>query len=297
MKKIILLVTTFFISQQIWSQDFYTEFLEHCQTNDTVSQLKVLKKWEAADSKDPELYTSLFNYYFRKSKQEVIALTKDKPNGDGLVLKDSLNQTAGYLGGQMMYNEQAIKSAMNAIDKGISLFPDRLDMRFGKAYVLGQIKNWDAFTSEIIKAIKRSAQNNNKWTWTNNELRADGKDLLLSSIQTYQVQLYNTGNDNLLPNMRRIAEEILNDYPDHIESLSNIALTYMIAGDNDKGLEFLLKAEKINPKDAIVSSNIAHCYKLKGDTKNAITYYEKVIATGQSDYKDYAEQQISELKQ
>ncbi|WP_298903560.1 tetratricopeptide repeat protein [uncultured Psychroserpens sp.] len=297
MKKLILFFSIIGLSQLAWSQDFYNEFLEHCKTNDTVSQLKVLKQWKTSNPKDPELYTSFFNYYFLKSKQEVIALTNDKPNGDGLALKDSLNQTAGYLGGQIIYNAKDIQNAMEAIDKGIALFPDRLDMRFGKVYALGQTKNWAAFTSEIIKTVKHSSQNDNRWTWTNDENREDGKSLLLSSIQTYQVQLYNTGDDKLLNNMRTIAEEILNYYPNHVESLSNVALTYMVTGAYDEGLESLFKAEKINSKDAIVLSNIAHCYKLKGDAKKSIVYYEKVIALGDTQYKSYAEQQIAELKQ
>jgi len=85
------------------------------------------------------------------------------------------------------------------------------------------------------------------------------------SIQSYQLRLYNTGNDDLLENMREIANEVLKHYPNHIPSLSNISISYLVTGKFDKGIETLLKAEKINPKDFIVLSNIAHGYNLKGD--------------------------------
>jgi len=85
------------------------------------------------------------------------------------------------------------------------------------------------------------------------------------SIQSYQLRLYNTGNDDLLENMREIANEVLKHYPNHIPSLSNISISYLLTGKFDKAIETLLKAEKINPKDFIVLSNIAHGYNLKGD--------------------------------
>ena len=169
-------------------------------------------------------------------------------------------------------------------------------MRFGKIYVLGQIKDWDSFTKEIVKTVDYSAVNNNQWTWTNNEKQKDGEDFFLSSLQDYQVQLYNTGNDDLLLNMRDIANRILKYYTNHIESLSNLSVTYLLTGEYDKGIEPLLKAEKINPKDYIVLSNIAQGYKLKGDKEKAIEYYDKIVKFGDEQAKTYAKQQIEELR-
>ena len=96
--------------------------------------------------------------------------------------------------------------------------------------------------------------------------------------------------------MRKIATTILDYYPEHIESLSNLSITYLLLGEFDKGIEPLLKAEKINPEDYIVLSNIAHGYKLKGEKDKAIEYYEKTIKFGNEQAKEFAKQQIEELK-
>lgn len=296
MKKILVTLIAILISQIGFSQDYHSEFQKYCQTNDTINQLKVLTEWKSTNPKDAELFTSYFNYHFMKSRQEVLALSTDKPNGEGFVLKDSLNKTAGYLGSKIYYKQTELKKGLDKIDEGIKLYPNRLDMRFGKIYALGQIPNWKYFTSEIIKTIKYSAKNNNNWTWTNNGKYDGGKKEFLLDIQNYQLQLYNTGNDELLKNMREIANEILKYYPNHIESLSNLSITYLLTGEYDKGIEPLLRAEKINPKDYIVLSNIAQGYKLKGDKEKAITYYEKVVEFGDDRAKEYAKQQIIELK-
>ena len=277
-------------------QDFQSQFLEHCQSNDTTKQLEVLIEWEQVSPNNPELFTSYLNYYFSKSRQELLTLTTEEPDGQTLILKDSLNKTAGFIGSRILYNEKELEKGFEWIDRGIELFPNRLDMRFGKIYALGQLKDWGRFTDEIIKTVKYSTKNNNEWTWTNNEKRKNGREFFLSSLQDYQVQLYNTGNNDVLYNMRAIADEILKYYPNHVESLSNKSITYLLTKEYDKAIQSLLRAEKIRPKDAIVLSNIAHGYKMKGDKEMAIAYYEKTIEYGDQRSVEFARQQIEELK-
>lgn len=96
-------------------------------------------------------------------------------------------------------------------------------------------------------------------------------------------------------NMRTIAQEVLKYYPNHVESLSNLSITYLLTKDYDKGLEALLKAETIKPKDGIVLSNIAQAYKLKGDIQNARSYYEKMLLLEDPQAVAFAKQQMSQL--
>lgn len=296
MKKHSILIVFLFLQSFIFAQNFQDDFKKHYDNKDTINQLKTLIKWEKSDPKDPELFTSYFNYYVINAKKEVLSLTKSQPKGESLVLSDSLNNQAGYLGSQTYYDYDKIEKGMTKINQGIALHPNRLDMRFGKIYVLGMLGNWKEFTNEIITTIKHSSTNNNDWTWTNNKKREDSKEFFLSSLQTYQMQLYNTEDDALLVNMRDIANEVLKYYPDNVESLSNLSITYLLTKEYDKGLEVLLKAEKINPKDTIVLANIAHAYKLKGDKKTSITYYEKMAKYGDEETKSYAQSQIEKLK-
>ena len=96
--------------------------------------------------------------------------------------------------------------------------------------------------------------------------------------------------------MRKIAETILDNYPNDVKSLSNLSITYLLLGEFDKGVEPLLKAEKLNPEDFIILANIAHAYKLKGDKDKAIEYYEKTFKYGDENTKQFAKSQIEKLK-
>jgi len=296
MKKVFGLLIAGFIFNFGIAQNYQDDFQKYIQISDTINQLKILTQWENSNPTDPELFTSYFNYHFIKSKKEVIALTTEEPDGEKLVLRDSLNQITGYMGSDIYFDKKELQKGIDKINKGIELYPNRLDMRFGKIYTYGQVENWDGFTKEIIETVKYSVINNNKWTWTNNEQRPGGKEEFLLDIQDYQLDLYNTGNDDLLVNMRTIATEILKIYPDHIESLTNISITYLLTKEYDKGIEILKRAEKLNPNDAIVLGNIAQAYKLKGDKEKAIEYYERTVKYGDEPTKEYAKQQIDELK-
>jgi Flp pilus assembly protein TadD len=94
---------------------------------------------------------------------------------------------------------------------------------------------------------------------------------MLSAEQDYVMQLYEAG-DAQVNNMRAIAETVLKYYPDHVENLSNLGITYIINKDYARALEPLLKAGKVAPTDGIILNNIAYCYDLKNDKVNAIKY-------------------------
>lgn len=285
---------------QVSGQTFKEQFNELLSNKDTSGQRLLLEKWEKADSADAELFVSYFNYYVVRSKQELLRLGQDPQGKEALQIMDqdtSKKEPVGFIFSDTYYDPELLSKGFDWIAKGIKKHPNRLDMRFGRIYMFGQIEDYETFTKEIIQTIDYSAMNKNAWTWSDSELLDDPKEFMLSSIQGYQMQLYNTGNDDLLPNMKRIAEAVLNHYPDHVESLSNLSIVYVLQGEYDKAFEPLLKAEKLAPTDYIVLGNIAQTYKRKGDVKNAIKYYELTLKYGNPQTKKYAQEQIDELKQ
>ncbi len=298
MKKSICTLLLIVIALYVNAQSYYEGFKSHLQKGDTTKQYEILQKWKKDSPKDAELFTCLFNYYFLISGKEIVVINAGKPpKGENAValLSQGDDMVKGYIGSRIDYDKSNLKNAFESINKGIELYPDRLDMRFGKIYVLGQIKDWNSFTKEIITTVNYSAQNNNKWTWTLNEKKADGEKFFLACLQDYQSQLYNTMDDKLLVNMQEIAKAVLKHYPNHIESLSNLAVGYIIGKKFDKALVPLLKAEKINPEDFIVLNNIAFAYKEMGNKEKAMAYYKKVIKYGDAEAKMQAEEEIKKL--
>jgi tetratricopeptide (TPR) repeat protein len=298
-KTIIFLIGMTLLFHHSISQTFKQQFNDLVSKNDTLGQQKLLEKWENTDINDPELYVAYFNYYIDISKKEIIQLGNNPKGEYVLQLKDkdtSKKEPVGYMYSEITFEPTLLKLGYSYINKGIEKNPTRLDMRFGKIYMYGKTEDYQNFTSEIIKTIDYSALIKNEWTWTDGKPLEDPKKFMLTAIQDYILQLYNTGDDTLLDNMKKISETVLKYYPDHIESLSNVSVVYLLKKDYDKALELLLKAEKLDKKDYIVLSNIAQAYKLKGDNKNSIKYYELTIKYGDTEAKEFAKGQIEELK-
>ncbi len=278
-------------------QNFNQQFNSLFDKKDVAGQEKLLAQWNSTNPNDPELYVAYYNFYVRQSMKEVVGLENQPKGGHSLEMKDSTGKVAGYMNDLIEYDTSYLNKGFEYIDKGIKMFPNRLDMRFGKIYMLGQIMNFEAFTNEILKTIDYSKSNANAWLWTDNKPQDDAKLFMLSAIHEYVLQLYNTEDDKLLDNMKRICETVLKYYPDHVESLSDLSIVYLINKDYDRALEVLLKAEKFAPTDFIVLNNIALAYMRKDDKVNALKYYRKVLKYGDTDAQATAKEQIDKLKQ
>jgi hypothetical protein len=82
MKLRIILILTL-IANFGFAQNFHEKFKKSTEEKDTIQQLKILKEWESKNSNDPELYTSYFNYYFAKSKTDLISIDKNSNGKEG----------------------------------------------------------------------------------------------------------------------------------------------------------------------------------------------------------------------
>ncbi len=295
----VLIFTSTIIFSNVYGQSYKKQFNELVSKKDTVGQEQLLQKWERSDNSDPELYVAYFNYYVNKSMKDIIEIGNNPKGEEVLQIMNtdtSKTEPLSYIYGNTLYDSKLLNKGFEYAEKGIYKYPARLDIRFGKTYMYGKLEYWEEFTKEIIKTIDYSATINNKWYWTDNKPLEDPKEFMLSSIQSYQLQLYNTNNDGLLDNMKQIAETVLKYYPDHVESLSNLSIVYLIKKNYDQALDALIIAEKLAPTDYIVLGNIAQAYKFKGDNKNAIKYYELSAKYGDEQVKVYSQEQINELK-
>ena len=185
---------------------------------------------------------------------------------------------------------QALKYINTAIEK----FPNRLDIRFGKCYVLGELEEYEQFTKEIVKVVEYSNKIDNKLLWTEN--KPENKEMMIGSIFSYMKQFYNTGNDSLLRNIILIGKTTLKYYPKEIEILSTTAVSLLLLKQYDEAISYLEIAEKENPKDIVILNNIAHGYKLKGDKVNSAKYYELIIKYGDSEEQARAKNELEKLK-
>lgn len=295
MKKLFLFFSLLILTIAFGQDNNFKKFKEFYQNGDTIAVEKLLKDWEK--NPNAEFFVSSVNYYFNKSRKEVVSLDQNLPKTEGFELKDDNGKTVAYLSSKNHYDANLLQKTFKYFDEGISKFPNRLDIRFGKIYILGQLEDYENFSNEIVKTIQYSSQNNNQWLWSEDANYDGGEKEFFLSIQDYNNQIYDTNNDSLLKYMKQINEEVLKYYPNHVESLSNLAIVSLISKNYDEALFYLLKAEKLAPEDYIVLNNLAFAYKLKNDKTNAIKYYQLVKKFGDDRAKSQAENELKKLQQ
>ena len=255
--------------QKLDAAEFNVLFQDALSAGDTLEQERILRSWKASGQSNANWYAARLNFGFFKARRSMISLTKDAPPGERMAFEDSAGQLAGYIGNTVWYDSLESALALQSIELGIARYPARLDLRFGKAHVLFEMQRWDAFAETLEEAIAYGAHSQHQWLWTDDLPGPPNEAAFLSSIQGYQGRLYNAGNDALLPYMRRIAEAVLRHNPKHLESLSNMAISYLAIGSDLKGLQWLLRAEAVAPYDPIVLNNIAVTYMRLEQTKKS----------------------------
>jgi len=273
----------------ILAQNYKQEFEKLCEQGDTLKQKKLLEKWEKGRPNDAELYIAYFNFYVSRSKTEIVTKVPH-PDADK---KPKAKKQAGYTS-EIGYRPEPLGRGFKYINAGIAKYPDRLDMRFGKVYMLGETYKYAALTQELVNVLNYSTTIENKWRWTDNKFLEKPEEFMLSAIQEYVATIYNSGKSQA-DNMKEIAETVLKYYPKHVESLSDLGIVYTMKGDLNMALRYFLKATAIEPKDYIVLNNIANIYNKKKDTTNAVKYYEQALKYGDTEAKELANKELKRL--
>jgi tetratricopeptide (TPR) repeat protein len=115
---------------------------------------------------------------------------------------------------------------------------------------------------------------------------------MLSTVQSYLKQLYDTDDDHLLENIIKIGDTVLKHYPNNIEILSTTAVANLLTKHFDKAIAYLKRAEQLDPKDFIVLNNIAKAYDMTGDKSQAINYYELTEKDGTPKLKNMQKKKL-----
>ncbi len=265
------------------------------------------KKWEEAsqqieklkDINDPEYFILIFNYQFLKAKEENISVQQGKPNNDkSLILTDSTGEKqAGYIEETSTYNMQEIKKCIESFKPQVSKFKNRMDMQFGLAYVFSESKMYSELKDCLINILNTSMEINNDWLWSfNKPLKEDPKEFMLDNIQAYIKGLFDVGQDSTDSLLVDVSEVMIKDYPDLIYGYNNIGSILSVQGNNEKALTYFQEANKIDPQDILVLSNMVHtCISLKKNN-DAVKYLNKIIEYGDEETKNWAKEKIKQLQ-
>lgn len=289
------------------AQSPYKQFYDAVHESDTAAMTACILKIRSMNEQTAERYIAEYNYYFNLSTTYSGVVTSTEPpsveecpSGEVYTLTDSTGNVSGYMYYAHYWDLARVDSALDVINRGITLFPDRLDMRYGKIHLLQQLRRWDFFADEIHAVLDRTTQNNLQWQWPG--LNGPIEGTITEGIFDYEKELFMAAVDdenadrkkqNILL-LRSIAEDLYRHFPKYVQNINMIAASYQVLEDHNTALSWLLKAEKVAPHDGVILSNIADTYYMLGDSKNEHKYLKKVIKYGTPDQKERAERYLKE---
>ena len=247
MKRLFLTLSIVLLSGVVFAQtrsELYGRFREAASNSDETAFAAVSADWERMYPDDAELYSVRANYFFMLSMEEGIVAAED-----------------GFYP-ETRYDREKLDQATGTLAKGIAKFPDRLDLRLGKASMHLDADETGPAAREVQAALERSAVNKNQWNWTLDEsVGADGMDILRDAVQDYLSALIDAEELTLAEEMIDTAVRL---YPKDAVFLSDKGSLRYFAEDLEGALKWFQTAHDCAPDDQLISNNLSHVKKQLG---------------------------------
>lgn len=271
---------------------------------DTAAWSEYFDAWEASSPGDAQLWIDKFNYWINRAPREVVMLSPDNaPAQDHLVLQDENGNDAGSIYSKLVFDEDMLKRAIDAIDRGIELYPDRLDMRLGRAAAFKFAERYDDMAESLCNTIDRCSENGGRWTLDDSSAihEIDMQSLLEDCIQDYVHDMYEIVSAQPDSTAERAFVRLLNKEekacPLSVMVQNNLGIWQYHIGELDRAIEHFEKAHRIVPDDSYVIFNIAILYGDKGCKDQAIEWLEKLLPNDDPQIAADAQQMIDEFKE
>ena len=240
----------------IHAQSYSDAFDQAFRIDDIAGQRQALDLWQQSAPEDVNLFIARYNFYANRAMGETPAETVP----------------------------QLADSALRAITDGIRVFPDRLDLRFGKIYFLGQIADWDAFVAEIDSTLNHSMRIAHKWTFPNvPEDMIEG--LIVEGMADYMVEMFVriadtahlTDADKVMAKrIQRVAKRTVQLFPGDFPSTYMLALSHLMLNEYDKAYKYLMRAERIDNNSIPMLKSLVQVCRALGKDVQASEYQQRI---------------------
>lgn len=233
----------------------------------------VLDNWEKADSTDVKMLLGKFRLWFDKSAKTVVV---PKPGNTYLgarpvlTLKDSTGADVNYFE-DVEYDDELYGKAVRYIDRAVSMWPDRLDLRFIKANALiaYEKESPDMTLAYLLDLADIDHGRSKPWNY---EERKVEDSFFADSILEYCYTFYQIGSVSSRKAFLVLSEKMYGFYPDNVAYLNNIGAWHMISKDFKKALKCYDKVLKKDPGNQVALQNALRIAKIQKNAKREKKY-------------------------
>lgn len=257
----------------------------------------VLDNWAQADSTDAGMLMGRFNFYFTKAQSmQVVIKPSDRYLGMEpiLTVKDSTGADIHYYQ-EMSYDDELYGMAIQAADKLVSFYPDRLDFRFLKAnaYIAYEKESPDMATAYLMSLIDEDSRNAVQWIYEEQKVE---DSFFADAMLEYCFSFYSIGSPSALDAFHKISLKMYELNPDNPAYLNNIGTYYLIAKQDYKtALKHYNKVLKTWPEDYTAIKNCVLLSRKQKNLKQEKKYLHMLVKYGPEKEKIVAEARLKQI--
>lgn len=257
----------------------------------------LINNWAKADQDNDRMLTAKFHYYLTKAQRtEVVTKETKKYLGTDpvLSLKDSTGADVFYFQ-VLAYDDELFREAINAVDRAIEVYPERLDFRFMKtnAYVSYERESPDIALANLIGLTNDFVKGTEEWTYDGNPADAE---FFADAMQEYCISFYTLATPSSYEAFRKLSEVMIGVYPSNMAFLSNIGTYHMLVKDDCKtALKYYNKVLKKNPSDYTAIKNSCLAARKLGNVKMEKKYLAMLAEHGTDTEKLQAKARLDAL--
>ena len=241
----------------------------------------VLNNWAKVDSTNTKLLLGRFDLLLTKS-QSVSVVMKDKKRYLGmepiLTLKDSLQRNVYYYQ-ETFFDDELYGQAIQAIDKAISFWPDRLDFRFAKANALiaYEKESPDMAFNYLKSLLAEASAKKSDWDYSDTKV---GKSFIEDAMQEYCYSFYTIGSEQSRKVFLEFSQLLSQNFPNNVEFINNIGSYYLVNDDYKTALKYYGKVLKKDAKDYTAIKNSALSARKMKNNKLEAKYLQMLVKYG-----------------
>jgi tetratricopeptide (TPR) repeat protein len=233
------------------------------------------------DSTNARLLLARFDLLFTKA-QSVSVVMKDKKKYLGmepvLTFKDSLQRNV-YCYQEAFFDDELYGQSIKAIDKAISVWPDRLDFRFVKANSLisYEKESPDMAMGYLRSLVAEAAARKTDWDYGKEKV---GRDFVEDAMQEYCYTLFAIGSAQSRDAFFNLSQHLSETFPENMQFVTNMGSYYLLKEDYKTALKYYGKVLKKNPEDYSAIKNSALSARKMKNTKLEIKYLQMLVKYG-----------------
>jgi Tfp pilus assembly protein PilF len=270
------------LSSWTMTDGFREQFRKAVMADNAPAVEQVLTDWEKATPRDPDLYVAQFNWLLKKGER--LELQSATAKGEGFTIKDKKGKAVGSLGSG--YDPVLAEQAGQALVKGLTFAPDRLDMHFGLAKLYEMTGQPKRQIEALRNALAHRPADGKAWRWRDGGALPAAEALFVpGSLEEYAGFYWRQEGSEPLEHARAIAELIEQYYPQSSLGPFNTGVYYSITGQAAKAYAKLQQADALAPDDASTIGNLTKLaidLKRKDDATRYLARLRKLPSTSES---------------